>query len=296
MTRGTKLQQQQDSTHNKNHHAHTPNHDMEEELLKQGWTNTTDPHLLKWLKEADGGGRVFQPSLRPYNVTDHNYGHFKDFGVFKFYEKHITKLLSSKVSGFFVEAGALDGYILSNTLILERFRAWSGLLVEPRPDMFQQLLQKQRKAFAARFCLAEKPYLYKTKFWLSPDFVKDNIAFGAVGSRVYDKVQAAERESGSLVNVLCIPVASLLIALDVTYVDLFVVDVEGSEWGVLDNFPFHQITVDMLAVERKDKGQEDRKAFIKMVRSKGFGLLDSLKEDYIFIRKSAEFLVLEDDP
>lgn len=51
----------------------------------------------------------------------------------------------------------------------------------------------------------------------------------------------------------------------------------------------------MLAVERKDKGEEDRKAFIKMVKSKGYALLASLKEDFIFIRKVAEFLVLEDD-
>lgn len=54
-----------------------------------------------------------------------------------------------------------------------------------------------------------------------------------------------ERESGSLVNVICIPIATLLTALDVSHVDLFVVDVEGSEWGVLNSFPFHQITVDV---------------------------------------------------
>lgn len=54
-----------------------------------------------------------------------------------------------------------------------------------------------------------------------------------------------ERETGTLVNVFCIPIASLLTSLDVSHVDLFVVDVEGSEWGVLDNFPFHQIAVDV---------------------------------------------------
>lgn len=79
----------------------------------------------------------------------------------------INAIFWVQVSGFFVEAGALDGYILSNTLSLEKIRAWSGLLVEPRPDMFQELLQKQRKAFAARFCLSEKPYLYKVQLVFS---------------------------------------------------------------------------------------------------------------------------------
>lgn len=37
--------------------------------------------------------------------------------------------------GVFVEAGAYDGYWPSNTYWLERFRGWSGVLVEPVPEM-----------------------------------------------------------------------------------------------------------------------------------------------------------------
>lgn len=65
------------------------------------------------------------------------------------------------MGGFFVEAGALDGYMLSATLRLEQQQRWAGLLVEPRPDMFQQLLTRHRKAHTARFCLSEKSYPHK---------------------------------------------------------------------------------------------------------------------------------------
>jgi FkbM family methyltransferase len=37
--------------------------------------------------------------------------------------------------GFFVEAGANDGFAQSNTYWLERFRGWRGLLVEPMPQL-----------------------------------------------------------------------------------------------------------------------------------------------------------------
>lgn len=37
--------------------------------------------------------------------------------------------------GFFIEAGANDGYTQSNTYWLERFRSWRGLLVEPMPEL-----------------------------------------------------------------------------------------------------------------------------------------------------------------
>src|SRR3954454_19731642 len=37
--------------------------------------------------------------------------------------------------GYFVEAGANDGYAQSNTYYLERFHGWRGLLVEPIPSL-----------------------------------------------------------------------------------------------------------------------------------------------------------------
>ncbi len=46
--------------------------------------------------------------------------------------------------GFFVEAGANDGFTQSNTYWLERFRGWRGMLVEPMPTLHEE-------------CRAERP-------------------------------------------------------------------------------------------------------------------------------------------
>ncbi len=46
-------------------------------------------------------------------------------------------------NGIFVEAGANDGYRQSNTYYLERFRNWSGVLVEPVPELARQA-EKER--------------------------------------------------------------------------------------------------------------------------------------------------------
>jgi hypothetical protein len=45
--------------------------------------------------------------------------------------------------GFFVEAGAYDGYEASNTYYFERFCGWKGLLVEPIPELYR-LAKKER--------------------------------------------------------------------------------------------------------------------------------------------------------
>ena len=45
-------------------------------------------------------------------------------------------------NGFYIEAGAFDGEIRSNSLFYELKKGWNGLLVEPNPDAFEKLKQK----------------------------------------------------------------------------------------------------------------------------------------------------------
>ncbi len=45
--------------------------------------------------------------------------------------------------GFFIEAGANDGYTQSNTYYLEKRRGWRGVLVEGVPDLYNKCLSKR---------------------------------------------------------------------------------------------------------------------------------------------------------
>ncbi|KAG8248507.1 hypothetical protein J6590_038208 [Homalodisca vitripennis] len=60
--------------------------------------------------------------------------------------------------GFFIECGALDGETRSNTLYMERFLNWSGLLIEADPLNFAQMLRKNRHAWLSPTCLSKTPY------------------------------------------------------------------------------------------------------------------------------------------
>jgi hypothetical protein len=63
-----------------------------------------------------------------------------------------------KTGGFFIECGALDGETRSNTLYLERFLGWRGLLVEANPSNVEMLKKINRKAWLTPTCLSIKPY------------------------------------------------------------------------------------------------------------------------------------------
>ena len=42
-------------------------------------------------------------------------------------------------SGYYVELGANNGISFSNSLYFERYKSWTGLLIEPAPDRFKEL-------------------------------------------------------------------------------------------------------------------------------------------------------------
>ena len=59
-------------------------------------------------------------------------------------EKILGLSKSNPKSGFFIEAGAADGEWFSNTLYFERHHNWTGLLVEPNPDLLSELVKTHR--------------------------------------------------------------------------------------------------------------------------------------------------------
>ena len=61
-------------------------------------------------------------------------------------------------NGFFVECGALDGEIRSNSLFFERKRNWTGLLIEAGPINYRQMTRKHRKSYISPGCLGVHPY------------------------------------------------------------------------------------------------------------------------------------------
>jgi hypothetical protein len=76
---------------------------------------------------------------------------------------NISWILVLKTGGFFIECGALDVETRSNTLYLERFLGWSGLLVEANPTNVEMLKKVKRKAWFSPTCLSIKPYPVKVK-------------------------------------------------------------------------------------------------------------------------------------
>lgn len=54
------------------------------------------------------------------------------------------RIFKNKKNGFYLECGAFDGVIDSNTLFFNKYMEWTGINIEPLPNIFLEL-QKNRK-------------------------------------------------------------------------------------------------------------------------------------------------------
>ena len=68
----------------------------------------------------------------------------------------VWDFLGQKTAGVFVDVGASHPTILSQTWFLEQ-QGWSGVLVEPIPEMFKLLCEKRPRSKAVHAAAGAKP-------------------------------------------------------------------------------------------------------------------------------------------
>ena len=82
----------------------------------------------------------------------------------------------------------------------------------------------------------------------------------------------------------CFPFLSLMLALNVTHVDYFSLDVEGMELPILKTIPFDLIHISILTVEYVH-GDDNGKGYIDFMKSKGYkhhSTVRALKRDIYY--------------
>lgn len=148
-----------------------------------------------------------------------------------------------KKGGFFVELGAYDGQLYSNSLWFERQHRWTGLLIEANPELCRKIDQLKRNAW--RLCACVSNTLEKVTF------IKGG-ALGGVESHI-DKHHMKTLNRTDKVSVPCFSMESVLNEINTYHIDFYSLDVEGAEMTVLesmrDGLKSHRFTVDVWSIE-----------------------------------------------
>ena len=172
-----------------------------------------------------------------------------------------------------MECGAYNGESLSNTLYFERERGWQGLLIEPNPTNFAEIISKHRKAFLLNACLSPSTNASVLKFTNVPD----HPYLSRLDYRYEVRKDAMERKVGEFTaqhqNIQCFPTYSILAALD-HHIDLFSLDIETSEIDILKTIPFDKIDVDVFLIESCTNNCSRSKEIQKLMSPYGYRYLE----------------------
>jgi hypothetical protein len=153
----------------------------------------------------------------------------------------VVRQTGAKRGGYFVEAGGHNGTRGSNTLLLEIFYGWTGLMVEPDAALFAQMKKSRPKVACENVCLYDRPV--KVAFMDGVD--------GCGGILPHLSPSKNSRWGvGKPLVMQAEPLADLLKKHSApTYIDYLSLDTEGSEFFVLRDFSFDQYKFGVITVE-----------------------------------------------
>lgn len=157
--------------------------------------------------------------------------------------------------GFFIEAGANDGYTQSNTYFLERFLGWHGVLVEPIPKKYRLCVTERPKSQVFQCALVPSDYQEATVEMTDVDLM--SLVRGAQKTTKEEAAhvrRAVAVQSLDLPQQLFVPARTLTSILDEvrpTRIDFLSLDVEGFEAAVLDGLDFSRYRPGYILVEAR---------------------------------------------
>ena len=165
-------------------------------------------------------------------------------------------------NGFFIEAGANDGYRQSNTYYLERFKGWQGVLVEGIPQLYQECVAQRHNSQVFNCALVADDFQEPsvTMKYANLMSIVDGALKSEAGDRQHLEKAAKYQHDVNRSYDVTVPARTLTSILDevgVTEIDLLSLDVEGFELKVLKGLNFNKYQPKYMLIEARFKSEID---------------------------------------
>ena len=196
-----------------------------------------------------------------------------------------NQYFKNKRDGVFIELGALDGKLYSNTKMFEDVLNWSGILIEPHPLKFQALQVNRPKCFLFNdlvSCISDEvAFRY---------FLDGHAALSGVENTIPKSHFAAWFDSDNCkhllqntINIKPKSLTEIITSTNIKHIDFLSLDVEGHEYEVLKSWDF-SFPIDVILIEII--GVDDRNELCRQILVENGYIFDGVfAHNEIFIRK-----------
>ena len=181
----------------------------------------------------------------------------------QFQDLFVLSELGFKRGGFFCEFGGLDGITGSNTYLLESLFGWNGIIAEPNPEQYTNLVRNRNCNISNMAVLGTSGL--EVEFLISPTAGLS----GVVEFNLDDAHKDLRIRDSRIVLVRSISLNELLDKFNAPkLIDYISIDTEGSELDILKSFDFDKYLVKIFTVEHNHS--VNRQPIAEFMQSKGF--------------------------
>jgi FkbM family methyltransferase len=164
-------------------------------------------------------------------------------------DKQLMAWFRGLCGGTYIEMGALNGRMFSNSFVFNQGFGWKGVLIEANPVAYKVLLKNRPNELALiNSAVCDEP---RTVHWVNTDHAPIGGIF-----EFADEEFANRRWSGKnyeKIPINCVPFGQLLDQHSPTqYFDFLSLDVEGGEYFVLSKLDFNRYAFGIVLVETGD--------------------------------------------
>lgn len=188
----------------------------------------------------------------------------------------IDRVMKGKREGTFVDVGAYDGVTGSNTLFLEKWRGWTGVLVEPVEGP-RKMAERTRTApclpVAVSKTAGTADFMAVTKGYTQMSGLLDTY-----DPTLLKKVRADKRHSEQKISVTTKTLSDILTEAGLENPDFISLDIEGGEISVLEDFDFERHQVGAWAIENNS----GTAGLNTLMRNKGYSLVEFCGPDEVY--------------
>lgn len=196
----------------------------------------------------------------------------------KWLNEHI---FHGKRNGVFIDVGAHDGISCSNSYFFEKNLNWTGICIEPIPEIFQRL-QKNRACICVEGCAYNKEG--KVNFTRMHGYCEMLSGIDEeYNSQHKNRIESELTTMGGTKENLSVhsyTLDKLCKTHNITEVDYLSIDVEGSEMSVLQGIDWSSLNIDIIDIEVNYK--EDEELITDFLNKQGYTLIKKLTGDNIY--------------
>ena len=194
-----------------------------------------------------------------------------------------VKFFNNKRNGVFVDVGAHDGVKISNSHFFEKALNWTGLCIEPIPEVFKELV-KNRNCKCVYGCANSEDGV--VEFMRNKGYTEE---LSCMEKSLSDNhKQRTENEIGQMggtTEKILVPSYKLETLFDlykIDKIDYLSIDVEGAEIDVLKGINFDKVDITIIDVEENYK--EEGIIVSDFLREKGYGRTLKIGGDVIYLK------------